>query len=174
MRSIAKSKNEFRAAGWPGCGLLDDPDILFRFDVVEVIMPGRRRAADRIDQECLWLERTFALLAPLSPPQVRSTSLLMIDPILSRAIEDMRAGRLEAALDSVREVLKTRPQDHNAAQILALLLVQSGRLEEALPHLAGSGRGRAPGQPVSKQLRQYSPSQPACRGCRSMGASRAK
>ena len=62
----------------------------------------------------------------------------MIDPVLQRAFEHMRAGRLEVALASVQDLLRNRPGDHNAAQMLALLLVQSGRHEEALPHLAAA------------------------------------
>ncbi len=62
----------------------------------------------------------------------------MIDPVLQRALADMRAGRLEVALASVQGIMQDRPHDHNAAQILALLLVQSGRLEAAVPYLAAA------------------------------------
>ena len=61
-----------------------------------------------------------------------------LDPVLRRALEDMRAGRVEAALTSVEGFLADKPDDHNATQILALLLVQSGRLEAALPYLAAA------------------------------------
>ena len=62
----------------------------------------------------------------------------MIDPALQRALEDMRAGRLDAALASVKRIVRRRPQDHNAAQMLAFLLVQSGKLKAALPYLASA------------------------------------
>jgi predicted O-linked N-acetylglucosamine transferase (SPINDLY family) len=54
---------------------------------------------------------------------------------LEKALNDMRAGRLEQAVKSVQRILKSNPNDQNAAQILALLLVQSGRIESALPFL---------------------------------------
>jgi predicted O-linked N-acetylglucosamine transferase (SPINDLY family) len=60
----------------------------------------------------------------------------MMDPALSRAYEEMRAGRMQSALETVRGFLRKHPKDHNAAQILAFLLVQSGKREEALPYLA--------------------------------------
>jgi predicted O-linked N-acetylglucosamine transferase (SPINDLY family) len=47
----------------------------------------------------------------------------------------MHAGRLEKAIKSVQRILKRQPNDHNAAQILSLLFVQSGRPESALPYL---------------------------------------
>jgi predicted O-linked N-acetylglucosamine transferase (SPINDLY family) len=59
----------------------------------------------------------------------------VIDPELEKALHDMRAGRLEKAIKSVQRILKRRPNDHNAAQILSLLFVQSGRPESALPYL---------------------------------------
>ena len=62
----------------------------------------------------------------------------MIDPVIQRVLENMRAGRLDVALALVQDILKRRPDDHNAAQILALLLVQSGKLEAALPYLAAA------------------------------------
>jgi predicted Zn-dependent protease len=52
--------------------------------------------------------------------------------------EFVRVGRLDVALALVQDILKRRPDDHNAAQILALLLVQSGKLEAALPYLAAA------------------------------------
>jgi len=63
---------------------------------------------------------------------------MKMDPDLQRALEDMRCGKMDEALSSVRSIVQSRPDDCNALQILALLLIQSGRHEEALPHLARS------------------------------------
>ncbi len=73
----------------------------------------------------------------------------MIDPRLQQAIEDMRAGRLEKAIASVQGVLEGQPSNHNAAQILALLYVQSGRPESALPYL----KSAVEAEPTASQYR---------------------
>ncbi len=55
---------------------------------------------------------------------------------LKQALADARTGKLDAALASVRSIVRLRPRDHDAAQMLALLLVQAGQPEQALPHIA--------------------------------------
>jgi predicted O-linked N-acetylglucosamine transferase (SPINDLY family) len=56
-------------------------------------------------------------------------------PALSKAIQDARAGRIEQGISSLRARLRLHPKDIEAIQILALLLVQSGRRDEALYQL---------------------------------------
>jgi len=58
-----------------------------------------------------------------------------MDPTLERAMRDAREGRLDAALAAVRLKCRLQPKDVDALQVLALLLVQSGRRDEALHHL---------------------------------------
>ena len=59
-----------------------------------------------------------------------------MDPSLERALKDAREGRLDAALAAVRLKCRLQPRNIDALQILALLLIQSGRRDEALHHLA--------------------------------------
>jgi predicted O-linked N-acetylglucosamine transferase (SPINDLY family) len=59
-----------------------------------------------------------------------------MDPTLERALKDAREGRVDAALAAVRLKCRLQPKDVDAVQILSLLLVQSGRRDEALHHLA--------------------------------------
>ena len=62
----------------------------------------------------------------------------MMDSALQRALEDLRAGRMDLALAAVQRVLKQRPQDADAAQILGIVLVHSGAPAAAVPHLAAA------------------------------------
>ena len=55
---------------------------------------------------------------------------------LQRAIQDAQAGRLEAALASVRMLAKRRPDDLEAIAVLGLLLMQAGQLDQAIHHLS--------------------------------------
>jgi predicted O-linked N-acetylglucosamine transferase (SPINDLY family) len=55
---------------------------------------------------------------------------------LQRAIQDAQAGRLEAALSSVRMLAKRRPDDLEAIAVLGLLLMQAGQLDQAIHHLS--------------------------------------
>ena len=55
---------------------------------------------------------------------------------LQRAIQDAQAGRLDAALASVRMLAKRRPDDLEAIAVLGLLLMQAGQLDQAIHHLS--------------------------------------
>ena len=55
-----------------------------------------------------------------------------MNPILEQAIRDAREGRLDAALATVRMRVRLQPKDVDAMQMLALLLVRSGRRDEAM------------------------------------------
>jgi protein O-GlcNAc transferase len=51
--------------------------------------------------------------------------------LMQRALEDARIGRLPQALASIRGLAQRKPKDHHVAQVLGLLLHQSGELEQA-------------------------------------------
>ena len=58
------------------------------------------------------------------------------DSTIQRAIHDARNGRLDAALASLRFLVRRQPGNLEALQALAMLLVQSGQAEQALAHLS--------------------------------------
>jgi predicted O-linked N-acetylglucosamine transferase (SPINDLY family) len=66
---------------------------------------------------------------------------------IQRALEDARQGRLPQALAAVRSLAQRKPKDMNVAQVLGLLLAQSGEYEQARHHLsrAVAAEPRAPG-----------------------------
>ena len=66
---------------------------------------------------------------------------------IQRALEDARQGRLPQALAAMRSLAQRKPKDMNVAQILGLLLAQSGEFEQARHHLARAvtAAPRAPG-----------------------------
>jgi predicted O-linked N-acetylglucosamine transferase (SPINDLY family) len=51
-------------------------------------------------------------------------------------MDDARAGRIDAALSSVRMLVRRRPDDQDAIALLGLLLTQSGQLDQAIHHLS--------------------------------------
>ena len=51
---------------------------------------------------------------------------------LERAMQDARSGRLEAAIASVRTLLRVQPRNADALQMLGLFLTQSGQQEQAV------------------------------------------
>ncbi|MFM1822172.1 MAG: hypothetical protein RI967_438 [Planctomycetota bacterium] len=57
------------------------------------------------------------------------------DSTIQRAIQDAREGRLDAAIASLRFLVRRQPGNLDALQALAMLLVQSGQTEQALAHL---------------------------------------
>jgi predicted O-linked N-acetylglucosamine transferase (SPINDLY family) len=59
-----------------------------------------------------------------------------LDPVLQRALDDARSGRLEAAVTNVRRILQRQPSNLDAIQVLSLLLMQSGQTDQAVHHLA--------------------------------------
>src|SRR5262245_15621313 len=59
-----------------------------------------------------------------------------LDPILQRALDEARNGRLEASVANVRRVLQRQPANLEAMQVLSLLLMQNGQPEQAIHHLA--------------------------------------
>lgn len=66
---------------------------------------------------------------------------------IQRALDDARQGRLPQALAAVRSLAQRKPKDMNVAQVLGLLLAQSGEFEQARHHLARAvtAEPRAPG-----------------------------
>ncbi|MEI6541131.1 MAG: tetratricopeptide repeat protein, partial [Planctomycetota bacterium] len=54
---------------------------------------------------------------------------------LERAIKDANDGKLNAALASVRFLIKRKPQDLDAVQIFGMLLVRAGEMQQAIYHL---------------------------------------
>ena len=54
---------------------------------------------------------------------------------LERAMQDARSGRLDAAIASVRTLLRVQPRDADALQVLGLLLTQNGQQEQAVTQL---------------------------------------
>jgi len=66
---------------------------------------------------------------------------------IQRALDDARSGRLPQALAAVRSLAQRKPKDMNVAQVLGLLLAQSGEYEQARHHLARAvaAEPRAPG-----------------------------
>src|SRR5215831_199430 len=82
---------------------------------------------------CLPRHRAVAYSLFVRPNWWRFVSVIAAE--LEKALSDMRAGRLEQAVKSLQRIVERNPNDHNAAQILALVLVQSGRVESALPFL---------------------------------------
>ena len=54
---------------------------------------------------------------------------------LERAMKDADDGKLDAALASVRLLIKRKPQDLNAVQIFGMLLMKAGEMAQAIHHL---------------------------------------
>ncbi len=74
------------------------------------------------------------------------------DTTLERALKDAQEGRLDAALASLRILIKRKPQDLDAAQIFGLLLLQAGEIAQAIHHL---GRAVAAAPRVPQYRNNY-------------------
>lgn len=72
-----------------------------------------------------------------------------MNPELQRILETMRQGKPEQALADIRGFVKKNPRNPEAAQLMALMLVQSGRADEALPVLEQAVRA----EPMAPQYR---------------------
>jgi len=55
-----------------------------------------------------------------------------MNPVVQRALEMARGGRLEAGIDALRRHVRTSPKDAAAHQMLSMLLLESGRHDEAI------------------------------------------
>ncbi len=53
-------------------------------------------------------------------------------PVVQRALEMARGGRLDAGIDALRRHVRTSPKDAGAHQMLSLLLQEAGRYDEAI------------------------------------------
>lgn len=83
-----------------------------------------------------------------TPAHVSLLTLPMSTEIaIQRALDDARQGRLPQALAAARSLAQRKPKDMNVAQVLGLLLAQSGEYEQARHHLsrAVAAEPRAPG-----------------------------
>lgn len=60
---------------------------------------------------------------------------MSIERTLERAMHDAQSGRLDAAMASVRTVLRLQPGNSDALQLLGLFLTQSGQQEQAVVQL---------------------------------------
>ncbi len=57
------------------------------------------------------------------------------DSTLQRALDDAQEGRIGSALASMRLLVKRKPNDFDAAQVLGMLLLQAGEVAQAIHHL---------------------------------------
>ena len=71
---------------------------------------------------------------------------------LERAMKDANDGKLDAALASVRLLIKRKPQDLDAVQIFGMLLMQAGEMAQAIHHL---GRAVAAAPNVTAYRNNY-------------------
>ena len=62
---------------------------------------------------------------------------------LERAMKDADNGKLDAALSSVRLLIKRKPQDLDAVQIFGMLLMKAGEMAQAIHHLGRAVARRA-------------------------------
>ncbi len=60
----------------------------------------------------------------------------MFNPILQRALDDAKRGRLAQAIADVRRLAQRQPKDVNALLVLSILLMQEGQTEQAAHHLS--------------------------------------
>lgn len=72
-----------------------------------------------------------------------------MDPVLSKALQDAREGRVEAAVAAVRFVCQRSPERSDAAQALGMLLLQAGRKQQALHHFQRAAKLQ-PHHPVAR------------------------
>lgn len=59
----------------------------------------------------------------------------MNHPTLQRALQDAQAGKLDAAIASVRALLRLQPKNTDAMQMLGLFLTQCGQTQQAVAQL---------------------------------------
>lgn len=59
----------------------------------------------------------------------------MNDPVLQKALQDADEGRLEAAIASLRILSNRAPRRADVLQVLALLLIRAGKMQQAVHHL---------------------------------------
>ncbi len=71
---------------------------------------------------------------------------------LERAMKDADDGKLDAALASVRLLIKRKPQDLDAVQIFGMLLMKAGEIAQAIHHL---GRAVAAAPNVTAYRNNY-------------------
>ena len=71
---------------------------------------------------------------------------------LERALKDANDGKLDAALASLRLLIKRKPNDFDAVQIFGMLLMQAGEMAQAIHHL---GRAVAAAPNVTAYRNNY-------------------
>ena len=59
----------------------------------------------------------------------------MNHPTLQRALHDAQSGKLDAAIASVRTLLRVQPKNTDAMQMLGLFLSQQGQTQQAVAQL---------------------------------------
>ena len=90
---------------------------------------GRRRSP-----RAKWSAKWCGKLAR-APLALRFEILVQTPTPLQRALQDAQSGRIDAAIASVRTLLRIQPKNADALQMLGLFLTQVGQPQQAIAQL---------------------------------------